>query len=136
MGSKFTLNLTQGSGSANEARILYHLNEADRAIGKALEERIIVRRPRPDPDPDLEVVGDNGETVTLKLGDLVRANPAQWDAPSDVWLPYFGKNDLDDWAAFLSPRLDRLIASTSSEIPVFRLWAQRFRQLTSFFRSK
>ncbi|KAA1184843.1 hypothetical protein FP026_05595 [Rhizobium tropici] len=136
MGGKFTLNMTQGSDHADDIRILRRLNEEDRLVGKALEERIIARLPRPDPDPEIEVVGENDATVLVKLGDLVRANPTQWDAPADVWLPYFGKSDLDDWAAFLLPRLDRLIAPSSSEMLDPLLWAQRFRHLTRLFRSK
>lgn len=136
MGAKFTINMSQGSGPAGDTRILPRLNEADRAIGKALEEHIIARLPRPDPDPEIEIVGDNGRPVLVKLGSLVRANPRQWDAPSDVWLPYFSKGDLDDWAAFLLPRLDRLIASSSPEMIDPMLWAQRFRHLTGLFRVK
>ncbi|RUM27152.1 hypothetical protein EFQ99_02840 [Rhizobium vallis] len=136
MGAKFTINMTEGSGSASDIRILHRLEETDRAVGKALEERIIARLPRPDPDPEVEVVGDNGQMVSVKLGDLTRANPRQWEGPADVWLPYFSKSDLDDWAAFLLPRLDRLIASSSSETVDPQLWAQRFRRLTGFFRSK
>ncbi|MBX4927007.1 hypothetical protein [Rhizobium binae] len=136
IGGKFTLNMTEGSGSAGDTRILRRLSEADRTVGKALEERIIARLPRPDPDPEIEVVGDNGGTVLVKLGDLAKANPRQWDGPSDVWLPYFGKNDLDDWAAFLVPRLDRLVARSSPEVTDPRLWVQRLRDLTGLFRSK
>ncbi|WHO76295.1 hypothetical protein [Rhizobium sp. BT03] len=136
MGGKFTLNLTEGSGAAGDTRVLRRLNEADRAVGRALEERIIARLPRPDPDPDIEVVGENGGTVLVKLGDLARANPRQWDGPSDVWLPYFGKNDLDDWAAFLVPRLDRLVGPPSPETIDPSLWAQRLRHFTGLFRSK
>ncbi|MGZ2486887.1 hypothetical protein ACVITL_005472 [Rhizobium pisi] len=136
LGSKFTINMTQGSGPAGDTRILRRLNEEDRAIGKDLEERIIARLPRPDPDPEVEVVGEDGGTLLVKLGDLVRANPKQWDAPSDVWLPYFSKSDLDDWAAFLLPRLDRLTASSSSEMTDALLWVQRLRRLTGLFRSR
>ena len=135
-GAKFTVNMTEGSGAASDTRILRQLDDADRAAGKALEESIIARLPRPDPDPDIEVVGENGGTVLVKLGDLAKANPRQWDGPSDVWLPYFGKSDLDDWAAFLLPRLDRLIASSSPEIIDPQSWAQKFRHLTGLFRSK
>lgn len=135
-GAKFTINMTEGSGSAGDTRILRRLDAADRAVGKALEASIIARLPRPDPDPEIEVVGDNGQTVLVKLGDLARANPRQWDAPSDVWLPYFSKSDLDDWAAFLLPRLERLTAPSSSEKIAPQLWAQRFRRLTLLFRSK
>lgn len=136
MGAKFTINMTEGSGSASDTRILHRLDETDRAVGKALEERLIARLPRPDPDPEVEVVGDNGQTVSVKLGDLARANPRQWEGPDDVWLPYFSKSDLDDWAAFLLPRLDRLIASSSSERVHPQLWAQRLHRLTGLFRSK
>ncbi|RUM06404.1 hypothetical protein [Rhizobium chutanense] len=136
MGAKFTINMTEGSGPAGDTRILFRLDEADRTVGKALEASIIARLPRPDPDPEIEVVGDNGQPVLVKLGDLARANPRQWDAPSDVWLPYFGKNDLDDWAAFLLPRLERLTAASSSEKIDPQLWAQRFRRLTRLFRPK
>ena len=135
-GGKFTLNITEGSGSASDMRILRRLNDADRSTGKALEEHIIARLPRPDPDPDIEVVGENGGTVLVKLGDLAKANPRQWDGPADVWLPYFSKDDLDDWAAFLLPRLERLTAASSSETIDPQLWAQRFRRLMVFFRSK
>nr|AOO92806.1 hypothetical protein [Rhizobium leguminosarum bv. trifolii] len=136
MGAKFTINMTEGPGPAGDTRILRRLNEADRGIGKALEESIIARLPRPDPDPEVEVVGDNGQTILVKLGDLARANPRQWEAPSDVWLPYFSKSDLDDWATFLLPRLERLTALSSSEKIDPQLWAQRFRRLTRLFRSK
>lgn len=135
-GAKFTINMTEGSGGASDTRILRQLDDADRAAGKALEERIIARLPRPDPDPDVEVVGDHGETVMVKLGDLAKANPRQWDGPSDVWLPYFGRSDLDDWAAFLLPRLDRLVASSSPEMTDPFLWTQRFRHLIGFLRPK
>jgi hypothetical protein len=101
-----------------------------------VEERIFARLPRPDPDPDVDVVGDNGQTVSVKLGDLAKANPRQWDGPFDVWLPYFSKTDLDDWAAFLLPRLDRLVASSSPEMTDPLLWAQRFRKLVGFLRPK
>ncbi|EJZ19138.1 hypothetical protein RCCGEPOP_21827 [Rhizobium sp. Pop5] len=136
MGAKFTINMTEGSGPADDTRILYRLDEADRATGKALEERIIARLPRPDPDLEIEVVGNDGGTVLVKLGDLVRANPRQWEGPSDVWLPYFSKADLDDWAAFLLPRLERLTTASSSEIVDPQLWARRFHRLMGFFRSK
>lgn len=136
MGAKFTINMTEGSSSAGNTRILFRLNEADRAVGRALEEGIIARLPRPDPDPEIEVVGDNGGTVLVKLGDLPRANSRQWEGPADVWLPYFSKGDLDDWAAFLLPRLERLTAASSSETIDPQLWAQRFRRLMVFFRSK
>lgn len=62
MGAKFTINLTEGTGSAGDTRILRRLDETDRAVGQALEEQIIARLPRPDPDPEIEVVGDNGGT--------------------------------------------------------------------------
>ncbi|ANL49502.1 hypothetical protein AMC87_PB00178 (plasmid) [Rhizobium phaseoli] len=66
-GGKFTLNLSEGvGGAAGDTRILRHLDEADRAIGKALEEHIIARLPRPDPDPDVEVVGDDGGLVLAR----------------------------------------------------------------------
>ncbi|MDR9782790.1 hypothetical protein [Rhizobium redzepovicii] len=133
IGGKFTLNVSEGSGAAGDTRILRHLNEADRAIGKALEEHIIARRPRPDPDPDIEVVGDGGPLL-LKLGDLAKANPRQWDGPSDVWLPYFSKSDLDEWAAFLLPRLERLIRPPTPEITDPMTWTKRFDRLTGLFR--
>jgi len=136
MGAKFTINMTEGSGPAGDTRILGRLDEADRRIGKALEESIIARLPRPDPDPEIEVVGVNGQMILVKLGDLARANPRQWEAPSDVWLPYFSKSDLDDWAAFLLPRIERLTAPSSSEKIDPQLWAQRFRRLTRLFRPK
>ncbi|MBB2684522.1 hypothetical protein N2597_29570 (plasmid) [Rhizobium sophoriradicis] len=136
IGAKFTINMTEGSGAASDTRILRHLNDADRAAGKAVEERIFARLPRPDPDPDVDVVGDHGQTVSVKLGDLAKANPRQWDGPFDVWLPYFSKTDLDDWAAFLLPRLDRLVAPSSPEMTDPLLWAQRFRGLVSFFGRK
>ncbi|EJC71392.1 hypothetical protein Rleg5DRAFT_7250 [Rhizobium leguminosarum bv. viciae WSM1455] len=136
IGAKFTINMTGGSGPAGDTRILRRLNEADRSIGKALEESIIARLPRPDPDPEIEVLGDGGQTILVKLGDLARANPRQWEAPSDVWLPYFSKSDLDDWATFLLPRLERLTAPSSSEKIDPQLWAQLFRRLTRLFRSK
>ena len=136
MGAKFTINMTEGSGPAGDTRILRRLNEADRSIGKALEESIIARLPRPDPDPEIEVLGGSGQTILVKLGDLARANPRQWEAPSDVWLPYFSKSDLDDWATFLLPRLERLTATSSSEKVDPQLWAQRFRRLTRLFHSK
>ncbi|MDO3431977.1 hypothetical protein QWJ46_04710 [Rhizobium sp. CBN3] len=135
IGAKFTINLTETSGPAGNTRILPRLNEADRAIGKALEEHIIARLPRPDPDPEIEVVGDNGQPVLVKLGDIARANPRQWDGPCDVWLPYFGKNDLDDWTAFLLPRLDRLLPPSSPEMIDTQLWVQPFRRLAGLFRS-
>ncbi|MDF9820628.1 hypothetical protein M2308_003411 [Rhizobium leguminosarum] len=136
LGAKFTINMTESSGPAGDTRILYRLDKADRAIGKALEEHIIAHLPRPDPDPEIEVVGDNGQPVLVRLGDLVRANPRQWEAATDVWLPYFSKSDLDDWAAFLLPRLERLTAPSSSEKIDPQWWAQRFRRLTRLFRSK
>ncbi|MDR9772709.1 hypothetical protein RJJ65_08570 [Rhizobium hidalgonense] len=136
MGARFTINMSEGSGPTSDTRILFRLNEADRAIGKALEESIIARLRRPDPDPEIEVVGDNGGTVLVKLGDLPRANSRQWVGPADVWLPYFSKSDLDDWAAFLLPRLERLTAPSSSETIDPQLWAQGFRRLVSFLRSR
>ncbi|PDT27200.1 hypothetical protein CO660_24245 [Rhizobium sp. L9] len=136
IGAKFTINMTERSGSAGDTRILHRLDEADRTVGKTLEETIIARLPRPDPDPEVEVVGDNGQLVLVKLGDLARANSRQWEAPSDIWLPYFSKNDLDDWAAFLLPRLERLTAPSSSEKIDPQFWVQRFRRLTGLFRSK
>ncbi|ANK94669.1 MULTISPECIES: hypothetical protein [Rhizobium] len=135
-GGKFTLNLSEGVGAAGDTRILRHLDETDRAIGKALEEHIIARLPRPDPDPDVEVVGDDGGPVLVKLGDLAKANPRQWDGPSDVWLPYFSKSDLDDWAAFLLPRLDRLIRPSKPEIIDPMIWARWFDHLTGLFRRR
>ncbi|OWV70379.1 hypothetical protein ATY77_16545 [Rhizobium sp. R634] len=135
-GAKFTINMTEGAGAASDTRILRQLDDSDRAAGKALEELIISRLPRPDPDPDVEVVGDHGETVLVKLGDLAKANPRQWDGPADVWLPYFSRSDLDDWAAFLLPRLDRLVAPSSPEATDPSLWAQRLRRFTGLFRSK
>ncbi|MFH7428706.1 hypothetical protein, partial [Pseudomonas syringae group genomosp. 7] len=65
MGAKFTINMTEGPGPAGNTRILRRLNEADRRIGKALEESMIERLPRPDPDPEVEVVGDNGQTILV-----------------------------------------------------------------------
>ncbi|ULJ81332.1 hypothetical protein MF410_24985 (plasmid) [Rhizobium sp. C104] len=112
------------------------MNDTDRAIGKALEEHIIARRPRPDPDPDIEVVGDDGGRILIKLGDLAKANPRQWVGPSDVWLPYFSKNDLDDWAAFLLPRLDRLVGPSPPETIDPSPWAQRLLHFAGLFRSK
>ena len=134
IGGKFTLNLSEGVGAAGDTRILRHLNEADRAIGKALEEHIIARLPRPDPDPEVEVVGDDGGTVLVKVGDLAKANPRQWDGPSDVWLPYFSKSDLDEWAAFLLARLERLIRLSTPEIIDPMTWTTRFSRLTGLFR--
>ncbi|MBX4974362.1 hypothetical protein HJB73_13035 [Rhizobium lentis] len=137
IGAKFTINLTESTGSAGDTRILRRLDEADRAVGQALEEQIIARLPMPDPDPEIEVVGDNGGTVLVKLGDLARANMRQWEAPADVWLPYFSKSDLDEWAAFLLPRLERLTAPSSPEIiDPQRRAAERVRRLVGFFRSK
>ncbi|ARM91731.1 hypothetical protein RHEC894_PD00226 (plasmid) [Rhizobium sp. CIAT894] len=136
VGGKFTLNMTEDSGPAGDTRILSRLTEADRAIGKALEEQIIARLPRPDPDPEIEVVGENGGTVLVKLGDLARANPRQWDGPSDVWLPYFSKSDLDDWAAFLLPRLDRLTRPSTPENSDPMAWTKRFDRLTDLFRRR
>ncbi|MGG7579542.1 hypothetical protein [Rhizobium sp. Nf11,1] len=136
IGAKFTINMTEGSGSAGDIRRLRRLDEADRAFGKALEETIIARLARPDPDSEIEVVGDNGGTVLVKLGDLARANPRQWEIPSDVWLPYFSKGDVDDWAAFLLPRLERMTAPCSPEVIDPQLWAQRFCRFIGSFRSK
>ncbi|ANK89315.1 MULTISPECIES: hypothetical protein [Rhizobium] len=135
-GGTFSLNLSEGVGAAGDTRILRHLDEADRAIGKALEEHIIARLPPPDPDPDVEVVGDDGGPVLVKLGDLAKANPRQWDGPSDVWLPYFSKSDLDDWAAFLLPRLDRLTRSSTPEIIDPMAWTKRLDRLTALFRRR
>ncbi|MGY5776474.1 hypothetical protein [Rhizobium sp. LEGMi135b] len=135
-GARFTINMTEGSGPGGDTRVLYWLNETDRAVGRGLEEHIIARLPRPDPDPEVDVLGDNGGTIRVKLGDLVQPNSKQWDASGDVWLPYFTKDDLEDWAAFLSPRLDRLIASSSPGPTDLSSWAQRFRHLAGLLRLK
>ncbi|GLS18745.1 hypothetical protein GCM10007874_17620 [Labrys miyagiensis] len=138
-GGKFTINL-------GTRRILAHLNENDREIGREVESRLVARWPRPDPDPEVEVVDENGGRKRMKLGDTIKPNPRSWDhIGSEVWLRYLTKEDLDDWATFLEPRLSRLILAphfngfiATCLIEAFDpfLWIERAQRLRQMFRAK
>lgn len=138
-GGKFTINI-------GSQRILAELNKSDRDIGREVETRLIGRWPRPDPDPEIEIVDEDGGRKLVRLGDAIQPTPRLWDhVGSDVWLRYLTKEDLDDWAAFLEPRLSRLVLAphlagflTTCLLEVLDpvLWIERARRLVQVFRAK
>ena len=91
-GSQLTINLNQSTSHeiAHGCRILAYLDQDSRGVGARIEERILARLPDVESD--------------------VRVEQQLWETHQDIWLRYFAQDDLDEWAEFLQPRLDRLIS--------------------------
>ncbi|WP_342316690.1 hypothetical protein [Lysobacter sp. FW306-1B-D06B] len=115
-GSSMTLNLSGWNGRdlAAGRRILKGLDGDSRDAGLALEERIVSRIPEPPHDhyihQFMSLPGAEGATFRQSFERAFAPNPGQWKPGCDTWLRYFAEDDLEEWALFMVPRLDRLIS--------------------------
>lgn len=117
LGNEFTLNVERQHepgvhpGGGPHARILGGLDETDRALGLALEARIVARKPRPAADRPIHEHLRQDTTGQLRAGweRAFNAQPDRWRAGGDPWLVYYSVDDVAEWCTFLSGRLAALL---------------------------
>lgn len=123
-GNEFTLNLVlQQSEAASlcggpHARVLNTLSPQAREEGLGIETAIVARIPKPPPgrkiyewmEADDPYAAHHRQAWQRAFSPDVR----RWRQPGvDLWLRYFSVDDVEDWAAFLLPRLEGLTAQAN-----------------------
>lgn len=125
-GNEFTLNAAGAAARPADYgltvfRPLRWLSPADCAAGSEVERRIRERFPIPPPHHEIwslaNQAGNTGALIRRSLDDLRKVRDELWRPGLDVWLPYHGTRDVQEWGLFLEPRLQALLARAEAESP-------------------
>ena len=123
-GNQFTLNANGAAAKASDYaptvfRPLSWLTADECAAGMEVERRIRKRFPIPPDDHEVWALaaepGNTGEVFRNALAQLRVVREGMWRPQYDIWLPYFGRTDLQEWGDFLLPLLPGLLARAEAE---------------------
>ena len=126
-GNQFTLNADGAAAKAYDHgagmfRPLTWLTADECTAGMEVERRIRKRFPIPPDDHEVWTwaaePGAAGDELRNELAQLRVVREDMWHPQYDIWLPYFGRTDLQEWGNFLLPLLPGLLTRVEMESPL------------------